>query len=557
MEELSSIIPMIGIDTNQLQGTTFTCSICSDRFTNKQKIAMHYVLNHSLEYCSICMTIFSSTNDRNVHVSVNHYPLLCGHCNMDFLNNDVLDQHYLTEHSANVCLYCPTLIQPLEMYNAHVSKRHVVANDEALIKLDEIFEIQSDSSMYKCFLCLKVKKVNEIFGHYVFYHNFSVNKILDYCCRHSEFIQIHGATSQAINDSNKNCGVKMEQDVCSCCKSDFTVEIPKEFHDIFCKGNLSCPECDDIFPNVKELTEHTTNHSCKFGCEEKMIYSVSLDHMKSAHDIVSCILCGMITSSSSDLLKTHLKEKHFVDLEIYEKCEESTGFFHQRGARSKKVFCNFCNFDLTKTINDLPELISHYAEGHFGVTNIFMKKIDKNPFIQKKRKIESVDDFKSNEEYLNNFTSSATPENVDYKVFSEKSVSEFDAKFVYCIASDTSDGDSSGDETRNDLSNDEDETVNTSINKPPVVKSKYNRYSCEFCGFRVQSIRTLGTHMKGVHGFEPKNFEIRCSLCKINFSNPHCLVRHNKRKHVVSENGKTDLQCPFCVLELESKVLLR
>lgn len=551
---------MIGIDTNQLQGNTFTCCICSDRFTNKQKIAMHYVLNHSLEYCSICMTIFSTLNDRNVHVSVNHYPLLCGHCNMDFLNNDVLEQHYLIEHSANICLYCPTLIQPLEMYNAHVSKRHVVANFDALTKLDDIFEIQTDNAMYKCFLCLKVKKINEIFGHYVFYHNFSVNKILDYCCRHSEFIQIDGATSQPINNSNCLDGVKMEQGVCSFCKTEFTDEIPKEFHDIYCKGNLSCSECDEIFPNSTSFIDHTVNHieiTCKFGCEEKMNYTISLDHMRTVHDIVSCILCGILISSSTDLLKSHLKEKHFVDLEIYEKCEETTSsaFFHQTGTRTKKVFCNFCNFDLTKTVNILSDLILHYTERHCGIENIFMKKIDKNPFIEKKRKIETFDDFKTNEEYLKNFTeSSTTPENIDYKVFSDKSVSEFDAKFVQCIASDTSDGDDSSED-------DEDEAAagaaNTSINKP-TVKSKYNRFSCEFCGFRVQSIRTLGTHMKGIHGFEPKNFEIRCSLCKINFSNPHCLVRHNKRKHMGSEkNGTKNFRCPFCVLESESKVLLR
>lgn len=591
-ESISSIIPEFGFDSSQLQGTSFSCNFCDDKFTNRLKIAMHYVLNHELRYCSICTILFASDDDKDIHENQIHYPLKCANCIKEFNDNQTLKEHYTEEHSAKLCDYCPTLVQPIDQYTTHVTRRHAIQNINEVLerKPEEIFEIDRNKLTYLCFMCLKGKKLTEIFGHYVFYHNMSINAVLEYAIKYSDILKIDGATSKPINSlepspsssttilaTNQMISDISNINVCGICKKEFTDQAPKLVHDIFCKGLLLCIECETIFTDPIKLKEHTNNDHkeipCKFGCEVKLNLNDIKTHTQLIHDITACILCGLVTSSCSNKLNSHLKEKHNVDLQIYEKqCSSKSKLYRLEGKKSKKVLCNFCNNDITNSMDDLCNLIKHYATVHEVNNTAMIKILEKNP-IQRKFADLKLSESKS--------TSSSTQ--IDYLKFfqhitnTDKSINElkssiakglyeFDANLIHCIASDTSDDDED-DDNKEELNKSvqikqqestDDDTSND--DEPAQLVENQNKKKkfvgvCQFCGTKTMAIRTLFSHMQSIHGFELKNNEPRCSLCKTEFSTFGGLSRHNKRKHtpVTSSNKKGIYECPFCVIELTTK----
>lgn len=82
---------------------------------------------------------------------------------------------------------------------------------------------------------------------------------------------------------------------------------------------------------------------------------------------------------------------------------------------------------------------------------------------------------------------------------------------------------------------------------------------CEFCQCKIPSQRSLYTHFKTTHGFNLQNTELRCNLCKTEFSSKHCLTRHNKRKHLIVSKGQGEgfYECPLCSIESKSKSWMR
>lgn len=557
-DEIKSIITEEGLDLFKMHSSGvsvfYDCQLCSDQFTNKHKATMHYVLNHQFEICTICNIVFMSQFHRLTHENNFHYPLKCTYCSEVYYDYDNFKYHYEEMHSAKVCDFCAILIHPIELYGDHLQRRHtkldtedglIVSNTDGECPPETIFKLHIENDSFHCLMCLKVRKLETLIGHFVFYHNISVNILLKYITKFSNVIKVISATSKAIDEnSGEDDGdyvnlmvermVKIE-DSCNICFNVYSDDVPKQLHQVFCKGFVVCTECNDLFTDDKTLSDHASKtHNeilCKYGCEIKLNLENIQTHTQLIHDITACILCGIIISSQSDKLNSHLQEKHNVNLSIYKKCDKKLKFYRLGvEEESKKVLCNFCDIDLTQAMADLCNVISHYESVHGVNKKILIKNLCKNPILQACKKT------KDTSFIVSKFFKIIKSNHKLSTMNTAKILEEFDSNFVDCVVSDTS----------HDEKSDDDES------------SKAYKV-CEFCSCKIPSQRSLYAHLKTTHGFNLKNTELRCNLCKTEFSTKHCLRRHNKRKHLwLSKIGGEGFhQCPFCNVESKSKNWMR
>lgn len=491
---------------------------------------MHYIQNHKLQSCTICTILFSSETNRITHEHNFHYPLKCLNCNEEFFDWDILKNHYKLKHDAKLCDFCPSLIQPIDQYLIHLKKKHVFnfEYDEIYEKPIEIFKINRNALLFECFICTKEKKISEMFGHYIFYHNMTINSFNEYTSRYTDIIQIKGATTETLNNAEK----------CEICKNEFNENAPSLLHDIYCKGFIACIECDSIFSDSNSLKTHKIKKhgevSCKYGCEIKLNLDDLPTHIKSIHDITSCILCGIVLSSCNNKLKFHLQEQHNVEPQLYDKICDNDKLYRLEESESKKVFCNFCDNDITKTMNDLCNVISHYELDHKAKKKIVLKKLEKNP-IQEKLKPKINLNLNEKNKILLNFEKTSSIINFD---INSNKLEDYDTSLIDCIVTDTSQDECTTDDES---------------------KSIEKNFICKICYKKSKTKRSLYYHHKAIHGFSTDNYQLKCNLCKIKFSTKATLRVHNKNKHVpvTSDNIKGYYECPICNINSKTKKLIR
>lgn len=404
------------------------------------------------------------------------------------------------------------------MFPEHIEKKHNVANySESLLNKGALYELIGDveTGQFHCNMCNKKKRTNLIFGHYVFYHNLSIQSLKD-CLEKLANVRINGSLVNGIDTDMAEAGADGKE-VCNVCETP--IKADSNVHEVFCQGFVMCQqkECDLLFENDKALTDHLDSEhpssSCKFGCRETNLKAREIDdHLQKLHDIVECSLCDIINSSGN--LKNHLRDTHSVNLMTYEKAvsQSSSKLYRvENSARSKRqVLCNFCDHDITKDIRDF-SFISHYQDQHEIHITAILRNLDKNPIIDM---ILNDKKAKTDAECFKNFT-------IVLETSLEEMVEvDFDASKVYCIGSD--------------------KHLDSHLEKKTQLRSKPPLFACEFCNVTdFDASCRLYEHMTESHGFRLLNVNDRCDICCID------IQKQNPEDLEDNKSFNLSLVCPI------------
>lgn len=396
---------------------------------------------------------------------------------------------------------------------------------------NDLYELIGDplSGFFHCKMCDKKKRTNLLFGHYIFYHNLSIQALKD-CLDKLSNIRINGSSLNGIEADSIEAVAGGSGNVCNVCEK--LINSDSNVHDVFCQGFVMCnqKECEMLFENKVALTQHLDfehpSSSCKFGCNDTNLKAWEVDeHLQNEHSIIACSLCNIISGSGN--FKNHLRDKHSVNLMTYEKAISQTSsklYRVERSTRHKKlVLCNFCDHDITKEIREF-SFLSHYQEQHEINITAILRNLDKNPIIDlvlNERKL------KTDEECLKNFTiivENSTEELVEV---------DFDTSKVYCIGSDT-----------------HIEQKHQTVHEEQDVKSSI---SCEFCNKTTfDASCRLYEHLNESHGFRLLNINDRCDTCHFDIHkqepvedsksfNLSLVCPHDKSSHVTKDNFKNHM----------------
>lgn len=314
------------------------------------------------------------------------------------------------------------MIDPYSKYPEHIEKKHNYLNfseqglDSDTINSAELYELigDPDSGFFLCKMCGKKKSTTLLFGHYIFYHNLTIQALK---VRISQ-IRINGSSLPELQTESSGEGSSIRDEVCNVCKKPINSDL--SLHNIFCQGLLLCKQkdCNQMFDNNIDMDQHLDlehpSSSCKFGCQDITLKCKEVqDHLQKSHDIIECNFCSIVSGTGN--FKNHLRDKHSVNLMAYEKATSKTSSQLYRvepasSRKGKQVLCNFCDCDLTKQILEI-SFIGHYQNQHEIDINAILKNLDKNPFVDLGLgKKES----KTDKECLKNFTiESSTDESID------------------------------------------------------------------------------------------------------------------------------------------------
>lgn len=116
-------------------------------------------------------------------------------------------------------------------------------------------------------------------------------------------------------------------------------------------------------------------------------------------------------------------------------------------------------------------------------------------------------------------------------------LTDFDTNSMKIVYSSATDYDSS-----------DTESIDNSTTKDTIIK-------CFYCRHRASDRSTMAEHLHASHDFVAKRKEMRCSVCKKNFSNSTNLFRHFKTVHHKINAKK--YQCPFCSYSSKGKWNMR
>lgn len=410
-------------------------------------------------------------------------------------------------------MFCSSVIQPYSKFPDHVKTKHNVANySQFLLDSEKLYDLFGDevTGFFNCRMCGKKKRTNLLFGHYIFYHNLSIHA-LKKCIEKDTNVKIDGSSLNGIDNDMAECSGR---DVCNVCEKPILAD--SNVHEVFCQGLVICSlrECGLMFENKKALARHLDfEHpvrTCKFGCPETKLKVKDIDdHLQKSHDIIECNLCSIINSSGN--YKNHLRDKHSVNLMTYEKAmgQTSMKLYRLEGSsrHKKSVLCNFCDYDITKQIQEF-SFISHYQNQHEIHITAILRNLDKNPIIDVILKNKKL---KIDEGFLKNF-----------QVIAENSVDElietdFDASKVCCIATDAH-----------------------TAQAPQIFNDASSLIICDFCKKTTfDASCRLYEHLIDTHGFQLLNVKNRCDTC-------HFDIR--KQNQLTSEDDKSfnlSLVCPI------------
>lgn len=564
--------PKSGFDPNLLDGIYYTCKLCNFKFTNKLKFRLHYILNHKLYYCTMCSFVFANFTDKLLHVKQVHFPIKCEYCSLDFADYLVYKIHIRTIHAKQLCDLCSSN-ENIENFEKHLQQKHSVSSIDILSNINEkncIFTINDYEKMgnsYYCLICAKHKKLENIFEHYIHYHNVCGNFFLDHTIQYSDVIKIDGSIVTDIDEftskksvTNKN--EKLIEPICGQC-NNVIINENGELHEIFCKGYKLCLICNKLFTNARILNKHiNTNHNainCKFECKNmKFRFNEIQNHYLITHNITNnckfCVTSLHNTFSHTNELKQHLKNIHKINITFFDKTWDKIKLYRCEGLirKAKTIFCNLCNTNITNLICNVLHVVEHYEIQHNIEIKLIKQYLAKIPNSILENKTKNMNDY-DDENLLSKFSIINKSENdnstnINYNKNIEYNY-DFNTKLVQCIAA-----------SEDDVSDDDDDEVENESN---IMKNRVDllkKFQCKFCDIKsihINSIRTLFLHMETYHGFQLQNINIECHICKIKFTRKINLQKHNKTKHNYDSKNQKKLQCPFCKQEFKKRWPLR
>lgn len=403
------------------------------------------------------------------------------------MRHDVISDHYKKDHNSFLCHFCSSVIEPHSKFAEHIERKHNVLSYSKFVSGDSVlYELIGDaeSGFFRCTMCNKKKRTNLLFGHYVFYHNFSIHALREYLHKVPD-IKINGSSligTDFLADEGK--------EVCNVC--EIPIMADSNIHEVFCQGFVMCKqkECEKLFEDGKALSQHIESEhpesTCRFGCRETSLKPNEVDeHLQKLHDIVECGLCNIVNSSGN--YRNHLRDKHSVNLMTYEKAvgqTTSTLYRVENSSRCKKqVLCNFCDCDITKQIREF-SFVSHYQDNHEIHIKAILRNLDKNPIMDV---VLSERKLKTDEDCFKHFTISVENSMDDLVEV------DFDTSKVYCIGAD----------------------------QHMEQKPASSLIACEFCkktSFGASC--NLYEHLTDTHGFQLLNVNGKCDTCHVVIERP-------------------------------------
>ncbi|XP_034245667.1 bromodomain-containing protein 4-like [Thrips palmi] len=260
----------------------FRCPKCPGRVFKDMKLHRHHHLM-GLE-CDVCGEAFHAAislaeHRMRVHMAKKSYS--CGVCNKRYLSSSDLAHHQKRRHSKPKkfkCKRCGKCFNHSDYLSKHVQKYHSEdrssgSRDHPKEKDKEIKEKDKQSS--------KQLAISESLSCSHCKENFTTKDLLD------EHIE---STHTETKDKSNSCEV---------CDQTFTLVEDLQAHVVTHGENpFTCEDCDAKFPHKQELKDHSKKHR-----------------------IHKCVLCGYITSSSSNLLK-HMKNYHKDDVFECRNCDK-------------------------------------------------------------------------------------------------------------------------------------------------------------------------------------------------------------------------------------------
>lgn len=504
------------------------CELCQQMFTNKVslciltfhivsslnhnifqlKLTLHWIINHAYKPCQLCSNMAFKYDSDKIQHEQQHLPFGCSSCNHEFntVQEEQISEHYKSSHGSHLCKFCSSVVHPVSMYSDHLHKKHNVTVKDVFDLNHDLLEMQevkkNSSETFLCKLCNKKRKMSLFSGHYLFHHNMSIHAFQKMIEKFPNIL-INGTilNDHTMEEDDESTTTKSDEDaakeekkdddkVCQVCDTKVDGDDSK-VHGVFCKGLVICKEkqCDQLFKDGRALSSHVKYEhpltTCKFGCSDKKLKTDEIgSHLEKLHDIVECYMCDIVNSSGS--FNSHLRDKHSVNIESYEKAVSRKGvnskLFRVEIIRTKdpgkkkKVLCNFCDQDITANIRDF-SFMNHYRRNHQMKIEAIIRNLAKNPIV------DLILNEKQQREFMKNF-------NIEVEDSCEEMVEfDFDTSKVSCVGND------------DHLS---------------AHKSVMNCVKCEFCKVSFEASCHLYSHMQEKHGFKLSNVKDYCTTCEIN-----------------------------------------
>lgn len=474
---------------------------------------MHWCINHNYKLCSVCPNYAFKYDSDRIHHEQFHLPIGCSSCDVEFTKycHETISGHYKKFHQSFLCDFCSGVIQPFSKYPEHVEKKHNTISFTSLSNYNgRIYELVGDENelYFNCFMCDKRKHTNMLFGHYIFYHNFSIHTLKKFFDM-TPHLKINGAVlnKEGVPEIEiEYTGSGEGKEKCNVCENPLEDEDflkAKELHGIFCQGYVVCsqPDCNRMFKNGTALTQHLENEhetTCRFGCNSHLNPQDINDHLQNLHDIIECFLCNIVNSSGQ--FKNHLRDQHSVNLMTYEKAMSKAKSKLYHVEKDNQVLCNFCDQNLTDEIKEF-SFVNHYKEQHEITMTAILRNLDKNPIID----VILSDKQLRDEDMLKHFAI--------VKQFDKLVETDFDASKVSCIG------------------------VEHVEQKPLSTICDETQHVCEFCNKPFEAACRLYEHLTAMHGFRLLNLN-DCDEC-------HSKWQHGATSDEDNKDFNLSLVCPF------------
>lgn len=289
------------------------CVECLKVFYMKNRLKLHYVLEHNVPYCHLCDVFMEGAEDELGHRQRIHEGKTCDFCYL-LINDTELSDHHRLEHDVISCPYCFAYIRPSSELGGHVAHTHklkVSVDDPDAPKLFD----QLGRESFRCFLCAENRK-KELTGHFNIYHKVHTHILASLFVKYKVDLTLVIEGPEFGPTKNVSCEI---------CDEKIPELVPTEFHFIYCHHQFHCVHCSTIFPTPNALNAHNTllheRHPCKLDCAN-MAYNSSENltrHYLAYHRIEVCKYCdemvpldaeGTVAEEDASAMMKHVKMAH-------------------------------------------------------------------------------------------------------------------------------------------------------------------------------------------------------------------------------------------------------
>lgn len=333
---------------------------------------------------------------------------------------------------------------------------------------------------------------------------------------------------------------------CQLCTKQYPHQAKLLFHYVANHRLRFCGECSVALPTEQLRMTHENQKHWPFECRKcyAEFFNVTMldQHYSTVHSYHACDLCSQVLdpSKANQSYADHLRTQHdvanavsadvlaqrtFVDIGGSASDEHTKPItkFHCRLCSKEKLFANFQGHFLNNhklTMHKFLEMTDQFVASHPAVLlarlGAGVMAVADQPKKMRQRLSADVDELLAHFEMVRR---------EEYQLpggRADETVLDFDSSLVQCVAS---------------TDEDEDSDAGRSTESSRII-------SCFLCSATAVGRHNIGAHLRNVHGFQVKNFDNRCSVCRKTFSSRRALGNHYRVHHSAVDASMR--KCPFC-----------